>query len=97
MTLAACLRALPFFFLLDINSFSKNVQRTAQHWTASLLSNKKINLTFANNFPTFCPLGVQVAQTVVHFAHFQVQARKRGVLGWGWGCFGYVHIPNRGV
>ena len=30
--------------------------------------------------------------TVVHFAHFQVQARKRGILGWG-----YVHISKRGV
>ena len=39
-----------------------------------------------NVFPTFqtcCPVGVQVDQTVVHFAHFQVQARKRGVLGGG--------------
>ena len=34
---------------------------------------------------------------VVHFAHFQVQARKRGVLGWGWECFVYVHIPVGGV
>ena len=48
-----------------------------------------------STFQTFCPVGVQVAQTVVHFAHFQVQARKRGVLGWGCGCFVYVHIPER--
>ena len=32
-------------------------------------------------FQTFCPLGVQFAQMVVHFAHFQVQARKRKFLG----------------
>ena len=41
-------------------------------------------------FQTFCLDGVQIAQTVVHFAHFQNQARKRCVLGWGWGCFVYV-------
>ena len=45
-------------------------------------------------FQTFCPVGVHFAQTVVHFAHFQVQARKRGVLGWGWGCFVYIHIQK---
>ena len=33
-------------------------------------------------FQMFCPVGVQVAQIVVHFAHFQVQDRKRGVFGW---------------
>ena len=51
-------------------------------------------------FQTFCPVGVHMAQTVVHFAHFQVQglqARKRGVLGWALGRFVYVHIPERGV
>ena len=32
---------------------------------------------------TFCPVGAHFAQTVVLFAHFQVQARQRGVLGWG--------------
>ena len=49
-----------------------------------------------SNFQTFCPVGVEVAQTAVqfHFAHFQVQARKKGVLGWGWGCFVYVHIQK---
>ena len=50
-----------------------------------------------STFQTYCPVGVQVTQTVVHFAHFQVQARKRGVLGCGWGCFVYIHIPKRGV
>ena len=34
---------------------------------------------------------------MVDFAHFQVQARQRGVLGWGWGCLVYVHIPKRSV
>ena len=48
-------------------------------------------------FQTFCPGGVHFAQTVVHFAHFQVQARKRGVLGWVCECFVYVHIPERGL
>ena len=57
-----------------------------------------------STFHTFCPFGIQIVQTVVHFAHFQVQARKRGLLvqnlGWGsrgWGCFVYVYIPDRGV
>ena len=31
------------------------------------------------------------------FAHFQVQSRKWGVLGWALGCFVYVHIPERGL
>ena len=48
-------------------------------------------------FEIFCPVGVQIPQTVVHFAHFQVQARKRGVLGWAWGCSVYWHISKRGV
>ena len=48
-----------------------------------------------STFQTVCPVWVQVAQTVVHFAEFQVQARKRGVLGWVLGCFVYVHIPKR--
>ena len=48
-------------------------------------------------FQTFCPVGVQIAQTVVHFAHFEIQAWDRGVLGWALGCFLYVHIPKRGL
>ena len=48
-------------------------------------------------FQTFCPFGVQIAQTVIHFAHFQVQSKKRGVLGWAWGCFVYVHIQEKGL
>ena len=47
-------------------------------------------------FQTFCPDGVRFAQTVIHFANFQNQARKRGVFGWDWGCFVFVHIPKRG-
>ena len=46
-------------------------------------------------FQTFCPVGVLFAQTTVRFAVFQVQARKRGVLGWIWGCFVYVHFPKK--
>ena len=48
-------------------------------------------------FQTFCLVGVQIAQTVVHFVHFQVQARKWGVLRWAWGYFVYIHIAKRGV
>ena len=54
----------------------------------ALLFNILMNNNFLpisrNVFPTFqtyCPVGVQVDQTVVHFAHFQVQARKRVFLG----------------
>ena len=43
-----------------------------------------------STFQTYCPVGVQIAQMVVHFAHFQVQARKGG-------CFVYEHIPERSV
>ena len=50
-----------------------------------------------STFQKICPVGVQFAQTVVHFAHFQVQARKSGVLGWGWGCFVSVHVPERSL
>ena len=53
-----------------------------------------------STFRTYCTDGGQVAQMVVHFANFQVQARKRGGLGWvtlGLGCFMYVHILERGV
>ena len=48
-------------------------------------------------FQTFCPVWVHFAQTVVHLAHFQVQARKRGVLGRGSGFFVFLHIPERGL
>ena len=40
-------------------------------------------------FQRFCPIGVQIAQTVLHFDHFQIQVRKRGVLGWVLGYFVY--------
>ena len=45
---------------------------------------------FLSTFQTYCP----VAQ-VVHIAHFQVQARKRDVLGWSGGLFVDIHIPER--
>ena len=60
------------------------------------------NKTFYPLLEKFCPLfkhiarlGSHFALKVVHFAHFQVQARKRkrGVLGSGWGCSVYLHIP----
>ena len=41
---------------------------------------------FSNVWPNRGP-GLRAAQTVVHFAHFQVQAWKRGVLGWSGVCF----------
>ena len=53
--------------------------------------------TVLPTFQTFYPDGVHFAQTVVHFAHFQNQARKRGVLGWGWECFLFINIPERGL
>ena len=34
--------------------------------------------TLCPHFKHIAPLGVKVAQTVVHFAQFQVQARKSG-------------------
>ena len=47
-------------------------------------------------FQTFCPDGVYFAQTAVHFAHFQNQAKKRGVLGWGCGLFLVCTYPRKG-
>ena len=47
-----------------------------------------------STFKHICPVGIQI-QTLVNFAHFQVQARKRGVLGWGCWCFVYINIPER--
>ena len=59
----------------------------------SLPTSRKVLSTFSIIYP----IGFQVAQTVVHLDHFQVQASKRSVFGWGWGCFVYVHILKRGV
>ena len=63
-----------------------------------------MNIFFCSLLEKFCPMStlffpvwVQVTQIVVLFKHFQVQARKRGVLWWGWGCFVYTHIPTSGV
>ena len=75
---------------MNVKSKSKASQIAA--WS-SVPTSRKVLPTFQ----TFCPVGVQIAQTVVHFAHFQVQARKTGVLGWASGCSVYVHIPERGV
>ena len=47
-------------------------------------------------FQTFCPVGIQVAQTVFHFAHFQVQSEKRDVLG-GFGGVLCTYISQKGV
>ena len=62
-------------------------------WIYFLPTSRKVLPTFQR----FCPVGVQIAQTVVHFAHFQVQVRKKGVLGWALGCFVYGYISKRGV
>ena len=59
-------------------------------WILFLHISRKVLSTFQ----TICPILVQFAQTVVNFAHFQVQARKRGVFGWGWGCFVFVNIQE---
>ena len=62
-----------------------------------LPNSRKVLSTFPyKKFRTYCLDGVQVAQTKVHFPHFQVQPRKRGVLGWGWGCLGTC-ISAKGV
>ena len=52
----------------------------------------------------FCPLsnilpnwGLNCPDRQVDFVHFQVQVRKRAVLRWAWGCFVFVHIPERCV
>ena len=72
-------------------------------WGAACRMNKFFLPTSRKVLPTFqifCPDGVHFAQTVIHFAHFKNQARKRGVLGWGWGCFVFIlpqwHITERG-
>ena len=51
--------------------------------------------TILPTFQTFCPVGLHFAQTVVHFAHFQVQARTTGVIGWGWGV-SCTYISQKG-
>ena len=47
-------------------------------------------------FQTYCPVGEQFARTVAQFAHFRVQARKGGVLGWVLGVFGVRTYPRKG-
>ena len=70
---------------------TKHLSAPALPWIFFLPTSRNVLPTFQ----TFYPNGVRFDQTVVHFAHFPVQARKRGVLGWGWGCFVYVHIFER--
>ena len=70
------------------------MERSTCPWINSFLPTSRKVLAA---FQTFCPVGVRIAQTVVDFAHIQVQSRKRAVLGWFWGCFVYVHIQERGV
>ena len=65
---------------------------------AAIMNKKTLptSRNFLSTFQTFCPVGFQVAQTVVHFSHFQVQARKRGVWG-GVGVFCVRTCLKRGV
>ena len=54
-------------------------------------SRKKLPL-----FKHIAQLGSHFAQMVVHVAHFPVQARKRGVLGWVGGAFCVCTYPRKG-
>ena len=79
---AACVSfKLEFIFVFPDSSFA--VSQQVQF---------SMNFVFCPLLETFCPLfihlpsWIQVAETAVHFAHFHVQARKRGVLGWVWPC-----------
>ena len=56
-----------------------------------------MNKNVLPTFQTFRPVGVQTAQMVVNFAHFQVQAGQRGVSGQTGGGIVNVHIRKRGV
>ena len=57
-----------------------------------------MNIIFAHfwkivsSFWTYCPVWVQIAQTVVHIAHFQVQDGSTSHSHAG--CFVLVHIPS---
>ena len=68
-------------------------------WLTTVMNNSFLpdSTKILSTFQTFCPVGVQFAQTIFHFAHFQVQARKRGGLASDWGYYVYIHIPARGV
>ena len=60
------------------------------------LMNKFVIATYRKGlltFQSFCPVGVHFAQTAVQFAHFQVQARKRGVLAVGGVLYSYI-VPK---
>ena len=48
---------------------------------------------YCKGLPTFCPFGVHSAQTVVDFAHFQIQ----GVFWGGVGVFCVSTYPKRGL
>ena len=81
-----------------VNSRGKSGKIMASHWHCRLHEYFFCPLLekFWPRFKHIAQLGtvgVPIAQTVLHFAHFQVKAGKRGVLGQGWGCFVCVHIP----
>ena len=60
-----------------------------------LHTSRKALPMFSNMLPTWAP------NCPDNSSFCQVQARKRGVLGWAWGpswgCFVYVYISKRGV
>ena len=97
VTIKKKIPACPECFFLSLKSFfRKKLLQAAQHCAACLLLRGHMVTVFCPLLEKFCPLfkhfahlgsRVQVAQTVVDFAHFQVQARKSTVLGWGWGRF----------
>ena len=60
------------------------------------MMNKLFSRKVLSTFQTFCPVGDRFAQTVVHFAHFQVQVRK-GVFWGGVGCVLCMYISLKGV
>ena len=65
-----------------MNNFFLPTSRKAVHFSNILLS---WGCPEAPDGSSFCPLSSAGP------------ARKRSVLGWGWGCFVYVHIPESGV
>ena len=60
-------------------SKSSNLNSFTLRKLMNLIMNKK-RLPTSRTFRTNCPDGSHFAHTVVYFAHFQVQARKRSVL-----------------
>ena len=75
------------------SSCAFEIVKCTKHVLYACCMNKNVLPTFQ----TFRPVGVQTAQMVINFAHFQVQAWQRGVSGQTGGCIVNVHIHKRGV